>query len=120
MDESHVRTNELTKRMETVVNQETAVDAGARIEDFTTIGEVIAAGALWQSDRRHEVVRTGEREPIPSHVRAAVWYRDRGQCDYCPPETPVRSSLEIDHIQPWSAGGPDTTDNRSPQLLPGP
>lgn len=113
-DESHVRTNERTERVGTCVNQETAVDASARSQEFTTIGDVIAAGELWQSDRRHEVTRSGEREPIASHVRSAVWYRDRGECAHCRYEKMpehVAGILNLDHIQPWSAGGSDETSN---------
>jgi hypothetical protein len=80
-------------------------------DDIPTIGDVIAAGFMrtWE---RHPVVRAGERDLIPAHVRAAVWYRDSGLCSMCPgleyqPEGP----LHLDHITPWSAGGPDTTDN---------
>lgn len=86
----------------------------ARADDDTDIallGDIISSGFMrtWE---RHEVVRTGEREPIPSHVRAAVWYRDHGKCAMCPgieyqPEGP----LHLDHIVPWSAGGSDTTEN---------
>lgn len=110
--DSHVRTDVRTD-VDSLpdVNQETAVDADARIEEFVTIGQVIAAGQLWQTDRRHDVIRTGEREPIPNHVRAAVWYRDHGKCDNCPQEATHEGSLHLDHIIPWSAGGPDTTDN---------
>lgn len=109
--DSNERTDERTERIRTSVDQETTVIAGARIKDFTSIGEVIAAGQLWQTNQRHDVVRSGEREPIPGHVRAAVWYRDRGECDYCPQDTQHEGPLHLDHIIPWSAGGPDTTDN---------
>jgi hypothetical protein len=61
--------------------------------------------------KRWPVVRSGERDPIPSHIRAAVWYRDRGRCVECIPENPHSQVLHLDHIVPWSAGGADTTDN---------
>lgn len=80
-------------------------------DGIVALGEVIAAGALWATDQRHEVIRAGEREPIPSYVRAAVWYRDRGKCEMCHPEYPSGDIMHLDHIQPWSNGGPDTTDN---------
>jgi hypothetical protein len=112
--DSHERTYGRTEILDTAVYQETAVDAGACIEDFTSIGEVIAAGELWQTDRRHPIVRTGEREPIPSHVRAAIWYRDRGECDHCRygklPDH-IAGPLHLDHIKPWSAGGTDESSN---------
>lgn len=87
------------------------VDAGAHIDDLVKVGEVIEAGELWQRPDRHEVVRAGEREPIPSHVRAAVMFRDRFQCARCPQDYPSGDPLHLDHIKPWSAGGADTTDN---------
>lgn len=105
------RTNE---ELLTARNHLTVSNAHTRVQGFDEIvgiGEVIAAGELWQTDRRHEVIRRGEREPIPSHVRAAVWYRDRGQCNECPRGWEPDGPLHLDHIQPWSAGGPDTTDN---------
>lgn len=61
--------------------------------------------------KRWNVVRSGEREPIPAHVRAAVWYRDQGRCADCLPEHPRGDVLHLDHIVPWSAGGPDATAN---------
>lgn len=70
---------------------------------------MIEAGFM-REPRRHDVTRIGEREPIPTHVRAAIWYRDRGKCEWCPPERKP-NQLHVDHIIPWSAGGPDTTDN---------
>jgi hypothetical protein len=72
---------------------------------------VIAAGALWATDQRHELIRTGERDEIPGYVRAAVWYRDGGKCADCHPDYPSGDPLHLDHIKPWSAGGADTTDN---------
>jgi hypothetical protein len=86
--------------------------------DIPMLGDVIAAGFM-RSWERHEVVREGERDPIPAHIRAAVWYRDRGRCAMCPgieyqPEGP----LHLDHILPWSAGGSDRTENL--RLLCGP
>lgn len=86
----------------------------ARIDDDTDIpmlGDIIATGFMrtWE---RHDVIRTGEREPIPAHVRAAVWYRDHGLCALCPGlEYQPDGPLHLDHIVPWSAGGPDTSDN---------
>lgn len=109
---SHGRTDGRTDEANGAdVYLDTTLNAGARIQDFTTIGQVIEAGELWQTDQRHNVIRTGEREPIPSHVRSAIWYRDRGKCDNCHPDYPSKTHLELDHITPWSAGGTDTTDN---------
>lgn len=57
---------------------------------------------------RFEVVRTGDRTPIPRVVRLLVWRRDNGQCQLC---STRRGKMHLDHIVPWSAGGPDTSDN---------
>jgi hypothetical protein len=56
---------------------------------------------------RWPVIRTGERDPIPALTRALVYGRDDGRCVYCG----ASHSLELDHLVPWSAGGPDTSDN---------
>lgn len=58
--------------------------------------------------QRHEVVRTGERKPIPRLVRWLVWHRDRGRCQGCGRGDVV---LELDHVTPWSAGGSDDSTN---------
>lgn len=108
--DSNERTNELTEKSDTDVNQVTAVDADARSNDSTlTLAQVMAAGFL-PTDRRHPITRIGDREPIPAHVRAAVFYRDR-QCRFCPKGNVLTGPWHLDHVVPWSAGGPDTTDN---------
>lgn len=56
---------------------------------------------------RWPVIRTGERQPIPGHVRRLVYLRDAHRCVFCGSTGP----LELDHVMPWSAGGPDTSDN---------
>lgn len=88
-----------------------AKPASVELSGIVSVGDVIAAGALWATGERHDVIRGGEREPIPSHVRAAVWYRDRGRCADCPIDHPSGDVMHLDHIKPWSAGGSDTTDN---------
>lgn len=70
------------------------------------IGDVLGRG--FDFGERHELTRSGKREPIPNHVRSAVWWRDRGQCDIC---GAIAKDWELDHIVPWSAEGADTTDN---------
>lgn len=57
---------------------------------------------------RWPVVRTGERDPIPAEVRRLIWHRDGGRCRMC---GTGRKRVQLDHIVPWSAGGPDTSDN---------
>lgn len=103
------RTDVRTKNLLPTVDQVTLVDARRGEDGFATLGQVIEEG-LWPTGERHPVIRSGERAPIPSHVRAAVWFRDKGRCRLCPPETKL-GEWHIDHINPWSAGGPDTTDN---------
>lgn len=111
----HGRTDGRThEELLTARNHLTDSYAHTRVQDFddwVTPGDVIAAGELWRTDQRHERVRSGEREPIEPHVRAAVWFRDRGQCEECVPGWPSGDVLHLDHIKPWSAGGADTTDN---------
>lgn len=58
---------------------------------------------------RHEVVRTGERDPIPTMTRLLVWLRDEGRCARC--HRADRSLMQLDHITPWSAGGKDDASN---------
>ena len=63
--------------------------------------------------KRHEVIRTGERAEIPAHVRSAVWFRDNGRCRMCTwgDGSVTGRSWHLDHVIPWSAGGPDDSTN---------
>lgn len=88
------------------------------IEGFASVGQVIEAGELWRTNQRHDRVRTGDRDEIPTYVRAAIWFRDGGRCSECHPEYPNPGPMHLDHIKPWSAGGSDTSDNL--RLLCGP
>lgn len=47
------------------------------------------------------------RASIPVEVRAAVFDRDGHACAICR----ATDDLALDHIYPWSLGGPDTPDN---------
>lgn len=47
------------------------------------------------------------RPAIPPEVRAAVMLRDAYRCVWC--DNP--DDLTLDHIFPWSRGGPDIVDN---------
>lgn len=111
----HGRTDGQTnEELLTAANHVTDRNAHTRVQDelgLVTPGDVIQARQLWRTNERHGVVRTGERDPIPSYVRAAVWWRDGGKCEQCLPEHRLDEPLHLDHIQPWSAGGSDTTDN---------
>ncbi|RLK59865.1 HNH endonuclease [Actinokineospora cianjurensis] len=57
---------------------------------------------------RYPVTRSGPRDEIPRTLRRLVWYRDRGRCRLC---GLGGDRMELDHIIPWSSGGPDTGAN---------
>lgn len=67
----------------------------------------IAIRAEIKEKIRYPLVRTGEREEIPKITRILVYARDNGRCRRCE----ARDHVEIDHVIPWSAGGPDTSNN---------
>lgn len=84
-----------------------------------TVGSLFAdAGIAPDLDRRRApVIRSGKREPISPLVRQLVYKRDRWTCQTCG-ATPFHGlrdrrsgALHLDHINPWSAGGSDRTDN---------
>lgn len=104
------RTDERDEDQLAVISQVTAVDAGARPDGPVTLHAALDYLLSVDTRQRHQIVRTGERDPIPMHVRAAVWLRDRGRCEMCG-WLRVEGPWHLDHIVPWSAGGPDTTDN---------
>jgi len=51
--------------------------------------------------------RRTSRPPIPAHIRRAVYTRDNRTCVRCG----ATDDIALDHIHPWSKGGPDTIDN---------
>lgn len=111
--ESNERTNERTyvdANTDCDIPEVSATCAGVQAEDvdIPSLADVLAVG-IAGTGQRFERVRTGEREPIPYHVRAAVWLRDRGVCQKCFARDP--KPWELDHILPWSAGGSDRTEN---------
>lgn len=53
------------------------------------------------------LARDDERRPIAPPLRAAVYERDGHACVECG----CADDLSLDHIVPWSWGGPDTEDN---------
>lgn len=53
------------------------------------------------------VRRDEPRAPIPDTIRAAVLERDGHRCVECG----ATGDLTLDHIYPWSLGGPDTPEN---------
>lgn len=54
-----------------------------------------------------DIERGGHRQKIPDDIRALVMRRDGGQCVVCGSEV----DMTLDHILPWSKGGPDTAAN---------
>lgn len=48
-----------------------------------------------------------QRPLIPDAVRSAVYERDGNACVQCT----TTDDLTLDHIYPWSLGGPDTVEN---------
>lgn len=65
------------------------------------------------STQRWPVIRTGEREPIPWLLRLSIYSRDGYSCRTCPLMGSPHDleHFELDHCIPWSAGGPDDSDN---------
>ncbi len=47
------------------------------------------------------------RQPIPEELQRAVYERDGNRCGRCG----AIDDLTLDHIRPWSLGGPDTFEN---------
>jgi hypothetical protein len=104
--DSHTRTHTRTENLPTEVEHLSVRNAQA-YDGLELIGDVLNRPSL--SAERHPRIREGERAPIPWRVRAAVWFRDNGRCEFC--QASAGKDWELDHIIPWSAGGPDTTPN---------
>jgi hypothetical protein len=47
------------------------------------------------------------RAAIPDELKSAVFERDQNACRKCG----TTSDLTLDHVYPWSIGGPDTAEN---------
>lgn len=77
--------------------------------------EAYAVDAPVPIGQRHPVIRSGDRAEIAPMLRSLIWHRDRGRCYMCGRSDMV---MELDHILPWSAGGPDVSTNL--RLLCGP
>ncbi len=84
-----------------------------RLAGVKTLGQVLEGFLDWaerDSGARWPVIRSGERTPIPAALRWSIYLRDDRTC------TDGRAfvcseDLELDHLIPWSAGGPDDSDN---------
>lgn len=49
------------------------------------------------------------RQPIPASLRRFIFDRDDGVCQLC--GQPVEEAFHVDHILPWSLGGPTVKTN---------
>jgi hypothetical protein len=67
----------------------------------------LPAGRGGQPIELWKIERTDYRKKIPRHIRDAVYERDRQACVLCS----ATNDLTLDHIKPWSKGGPDTLGN---------
>lgn len=110
LSQCYGRTDGRTKTVQPIAIKAEAVTHGRVSEDPARLSELLDPAVLWPTER-HPVIRSGERAEIPPHVRAAVWYRDRGKCELCGTTTPDGQPWHLDHITPWSAGGSDETHN---------
>ena len=61
----------------------------------------------WLTDTCGLVVELPARPPIPRWLRELVYERD----EWCCVECGSTDNLTLDHIYPWSLGGPVTEDN---------
>lgn len=80
------------------------------VDGFSSFADVLAEMFTELDPVRFDVKRTrftDKREPIDRVLRVWVYKRDNFRCVWCGSS----SQLELDHIIPWSAGGPDTFDN---------
>lgn len=86
---------------------------GQRHEGQHTISEVLSDVETEAASRPHRwpVIRTGERTPIPWMLRLSVLLRDGFACKTCDWANENGEGMELDHMVPWSAGGPDDSDN---------
>lgn len=70
----------------------------------------LAAAQAKEAERAAKIAARGgrvSRAPIPDVVKARVYARDNFTCVKCG----ATADLTLDHIHPWSVGGPDTEDN---------
>lgn len=82
LSQCYGRTDGRTKTVQPIAIKAEAVTHARVSEDPARLSELLDPAALWPTER-HPVIRSGERAEIPPHVRAAVWFRDRGKCELC-------------------------------------
>jgi hypothetical protein len=80
----------------------------------TQINRMVRSGLAGEVDGGYQlnpelftVVVGNGRSYISVGIRSAVYERDGSMCVKCG----ARDDLTLDHIYPWSLGGPDTVDN---------
>lgn len=88
-------------------------------EATTRDAESLVAAGLWERDGdifigHYRIPNTDRRPDIPRAVRTAVYERDGYACVTCG----ATETLSLDHIKPWSLGGPDTIDNLQTMCRP--
>lgn len=59
-----------------------------------------------------------QRKVFPRRFRWYLWCRDSGQCQYCGKAVDPRQGWHIEHVLPFSLGGPDTEDNLVVACIP--
>jgi hypothetical protein len=79
---------------------------------WTVVGERIVPGdevRLYVSRYRRlpPLIARARRRDVPRRVQRAVFARDGRVCGICG----ATDRLELDHVIPWSAGGPETVEN---------
>lgn len=81
---------------------------------ITTLAEATDDIERYATDAIHgerwPLIRLGERERIPAIARRLIFERDGKCCLACGIPLTL-AAARLDHIVPWSAGGPDTSDN---------
>jgi hypothetical protein len=80
------------------------------VEPFWVVdGEELQLGeeAKRYCDKRRWVSDLVQRTAVPVDIRQTVFSRDGSTCVLCG----ATERLELDHIKPWSAGGPHTVEN---------
>ncbi len=105
-----MRREYLSRREEEALELELLADRLEAVEHYSGamlefLDEILTVGT--SKSGRYPVIRRGERDEIPWLTRRLVLRRDGNRCRWCE----ATSSLQLDHVIPWSAGGPDRSDN---------
>ena len=88
-------------------------DVMARFFDLPRDDAIGIAMAIDRASRPRSTAPPA-RPPIPAAVRTAVYERDLYRCVTCG----THLDLTLDHIVPWSKGGPDTVENLQTMCRP--